>query len=71
MLFNEVDIGHQCRTRISAFQQVVTENEVLRKASIDGLTKSVYIVDAFTDERPLREKILVDIRYLARLRIDA
>ena len=71
MLFDEFDIGHQRRTRIAAFQQVVTEDEILRKASIDGLTKRVHIVDALADERPLPEHILVDIRYLARVGIDA
>src|SRR5665647_1166789 len=70
VLFNEIDVGHQCRTRIPAFQQVVTENEILRKASIDGLTKSIHIVNALADERPLPENILIDIRYLARVGID-
>ena len=71
MIFNKVDIGHQRRTGIPAFQQVVTENEILRKASIDDLTECVHVVDALADERPLSKNILVDIRYLARIGIDA
>ncbi len=71
MFFNQVDIGHQRRTGITAFQQVVTENEVLRKAAIDGLAKRIHIVDAFADERSFTENILVDIRDFARVGIDA
>ena len=71
MLFDEVDIGHQCRTRIPAFQQVVAEDEILRKASVDGLAKRVHVVDALADERAFPENILVDIRDLARVGVDA
>jgi hypothetical protein len=71
MLFNDVDIGHKCRTRIPAFHQVVTENEIFREASINGLTKRIHIVDALTDKRPLPENILIDIRNLTRVGIDA
>jgi hypothetical protein len=48
----------------------VTENAILRKASIDGLAKRVHVVDALADERPLPEHILVYIRYLAAVGID-
>src|SRR5690606_2205034 len=50
VLFDEFDIGHQRRTRIAAFQQVVTENEILRKASVDRLTKGIHVIDALADE---------------------
>ena len=50
MLFNEINIGHQCRTRIAAFEKIVAENEIFRKASIHGLPKSIHIVDALADE---------------------
>ena len=71
MLFNEFDIGHQGRTGIAAFQQIVTEYEIFGKAPIHGLTKSVHIIDALANERSLPEKILVDIRYLTGVWIDA
>jgi len=71
VFFDEFDIGHQRRTRIPAFQQIVTENEILRKAAIDSQTERVHIVDALADERSLPEDILVDIRYLAPIGIDA
>ena len=70
MLFNEIDIGHQRRTRIATFQQIVAENEILRKASIDGLTKRIHIVDALADERTLAEYILIDVRDFPCIRID-
>ena len=71
MLFDEIDIGHQRRARIAAFQQVVTEDEVFRKTSIDGLAKGVHIVDALADEGAFAEQILIDIRHFARVGIDA
>ena len=71
MLLNQIDIGHQGRPGIAAFQQVVTENEIFRKTPIDGLPKGVHIVDALADERPLAENILVDVRHLAGVGIDA
>ena len=71
MLFNEVNICHQCRARIAALQQVVTQNEIVRKAPINGLAKRIHIIDTFANKRPLSEVILIDIRYFTGVGIDA
>ena len=50
VFLNKIDIGYQRRSSIAAFQQIMTENEILRKASINGLTKGIHIVDALADK---------------------
>ncbi len=70
MLLDEVDIAHQGRACIPAFQQVVAQNEIFRKPTIHGLAKRINVIDALADERALPESILVDIRDLAGIRID-
>ena len=46
-------IGGQRRAGITAFHQIVTQDEILGKASGRGLLKRVHVVDAFADVRPL------------------
>ena len=70
LLFDQLDVGHQRRPGVSAFQQVVAENEILRKTPFDRGAKSVDVVDPLADERAFSEQVLVDVRDFARVGIN-
>ncbi len=50
VLLDQIDIGHQRRAGITAFKQIVTENQVIRKTAINGLTERIYIIDTLADK---------------------
>src|SRR3569623_369885 len=70
MVLDEIDIIHQRRPRITAFQEVVAQNEIFGHAPVHRLTKGVDVVNALADEAAFAEQILVDVRHFARIGID-
>ena len=50
-----LDVGHQTRTRIGAFYEIVAEKRVLWKPAVRGLLKGIDIVNTLSGETPLTE----------------
>src|SRR5688572_3287835 len=71
ILLVQLDIAQQPGARITAFQQVVAENAVLRKASLERALERIDVIDALADERAFAEEILVRVGNGARVRVDA
>ena len=67
----QLHVAHQCRARITAFQQVVTQYAVLGKAVLQRRFERIDVVDALADEGAFAEYVLVDIGGRACVRIDA
>ena len=63
-------VRDQRRAGITAFHQIVTQDEVFREAAGRGLPERVHIVDAFADVGPLGKQILIHVGHLARVGID-
>jgi hypothetical protein len=70
IIFVQNNICQQSRATVAAFQQVVTQNSVLRKVSAASI-KHIDVVNAFADERAFGKQILIHIRDDSRVRIDA
>ena len=71
VVFVQLHVGDQRRSREGAFHQVVAEDQVLRKAPVGGATERVHVVDAFADVRSFGEHVLVHVGHLSRVRVDA
>ena len=56
---------------MATFQQIMAKDQIVGKSFAQQAFESIYVIDAFADEGPLVEEILVDIGYDARVRIDA
>ena len=53
------------------FDQVVTEECVLRESAVRRLLERIDVVDPFSGEAPFAEQILIDVRHCSRVWIDA
>ena len=53
--------AQQRGTRVGALQQVMAEDNILRKAAVQRLPEGVHIVNALAHERALAEKVLVNV----------
>ena len=67
----QMHIAQQARTRIAAFEKIVAQDPVLRKAPAHRPFERIDIVDALADERAFAKQVLVHIRDGTRIRIDA
>ena len=56
---------------MAAFQEVVAEDQVFWESAVQNALEGVDFVDALADERTFAEQVLVDIRYGARIGINA
>ena len=52
-------------------KRVVAEDAVFREAPVEGALERVDVVDPLADVRALTEEVLIDIRYRARIGVDA
>src|ERR1700738_841378 len=61
IVVNEFDVGDQSGARVRPFDEVVTQQVVLRKAVFEGLAQNIHFVDALAGKTPFTEQILVDV----------
>src|SRR5437764_8813448 len=62
IIFDYFDISDQPRASVSAFDQVVTEQRILREAMLEYALHHWNFVNPFTRENPFAVQILVNIR---------
>ena len=67
----QLDVGDQSRAREQALEEVVAQERILRHPSCHGRFERVHVVDPLAGVRALPEKILVDVGYGGRVRVDA
>src|ERR1700733_2523038 len=77
-LIDQLDIGHQTRSREDALQKVVAEQRILGNQSGERGLEEVHFVDALAAIRTFAKKVLIDVRdragvgvHSARIREDA
>lgn len=61
VLFIKLSIAHEARAGITAFDQIVAQDTVIRQAFIQGLVNDPDVIYAFANERPFTENILINI----------
>ena len=66
-----LNIGQQARARVTALDQVMAEDGVVREARGHRALEGIHLVDALADERSLAEYILVYVGNRARVGVDA
>ena len=67
----DLNIGQQARARVTALDQVMAEDGVVREARGHRALEGIHLVDALADERSLAEYILVHVGNRARVGVDA
>src|SRR5688572_18819949 len=67
----KLHVAEQARPRVTAFEQVVAQDTILRKPACEGLLECVYVVDAFAYVGAFAEEVLVNVGHRARIRVDA
>ena len=68
---DQLDIGHQPGAREDALQKVVAEQSIFWNPPRERGFEEVHIVNAFAAIRALTEKILIEVRNRAGVRVDA
>src|SRR5262245_22823472 len=71
VIIDQFNIGYEAGTPIRAFDQVVTEERILREPSLNRIPQCIYIVDAFSSEDPFTEECRVNNRYSACIDVEA
>ena len=71
VVIDQVDIGAQAGTRVNTFEQIVTEQRILRDAIVERGVEGIDIVNALADVTALVEQILIHVRDRRRVRIDS
>src|SRR5437764_10394033 len=71
IIFDYFDISDQPRACVSAFDQVVTEQRILREAMLEYALHHWNFINPFTRENTLAIQILVDIRHGVGVNIHA
>jgi hypothetical protein len=66
-----LDVADESAPRVAAFEQVVAQDRVGRHSSAQRRLERVHLVHALAGERAAPEQILVDVRNVERVRIDA
>src|SRR5512139_3119617 len=64
-------IAQQSGPRVAPFQEIVAEDPVLGKPSLEGLLERIDVVDPLADEGAFVEHVLVHIGDGARVRVDS
>ena len=65
------DIGHEARSGEDSFEQVVTQQGVLRHRPVHRRVEGIDVVDPLAGEAALLEEVLVDVGDGRRVGIDA
>ncbi len=68
--FNQLNIRYQPGAGVTAFQQIVAQDQVLGKPAIGCLTERINVIDTLANKRALAEHILIDVGYLPRIGIE-
>ena len=71
VILEHLDVAEQPGTRVTALEQVVTEDPVFGESAVERLLECVDVIDALADERSFAEPVLVEVGNRARIRIDA
>ena len=69
IVVEHLDVRHQSGARKRTLDEIVAEQRVHGKPSLDRTLEHRNLVDALAGERPLAEEILIDIGYRGRIRI--
>lgn len=59
--FEQLHVAEQAGVGVAAFDQVMAEHPVIGKAAIQCALERVHCVDAFANERPAEEQVLIDV----------
>src|ERR1044072_3615273 len=70
IVVQELDVGNQGRARENRFEEIVTQQRLLRHTTFQCLLESIHIVKPLACINPLSKKILIDIRGGSCVRID-
>ena len=70
-LLEELDVGHEARSREDSFEEIVTEERILRHAAGERGLERVDVVDALSRVRSFVKEILVHVGDRRRVGIDA
>ncbi|MNH01933.1 hypothetical protein D3C81_397960 [compost metagenome] len=71
IFLEQFDIAEQSAAGVTALDQVMTENAVFGKTSVQGLFKRVHAVDALANERALQKQVLINVRNRTGVGVDA
>ncbi len=71
MLFVEFHVADESGAGMTRFQQVMTQDLVLREASVHGSLEGIHLVNPFSNERAFLENILIHVGNRPRVRINA
>ena len=61
IVFNNLDIACQASTRIGAFNQVMAEKGIARKAPVQHAVHSINFIDSLSGENSLVIEILINV----------
>src|SRR5262245_26897222 len=67
----EFDIGDQSRARKDAFEEIVTQQGILRHPPGESCLKCIDVVDPFANVGSLAKKVLVNVGDCSGIRINA
>ena len=68
---DDFDIGHQSGTSEGSLEKIVAEKRALGYAVGERGLEGIHVIDAFAGVRAQPEKILINVGYGGRIRIDA
>ena len=71
ILVEDLDVGHESRARVRAFDQVVTQQGILREAIASRALEGGDIINPLAGVRALAEEILIHIGHRRRVGIHA
>ena len=71
VIVDELDIGNEAGPRIGAFDQIVAEQGVFRKAALQHLAQRIHFIDTFAGKDAFAEKILIHVRDGVRVDIES
>ncbi|KAG0760927.1 hypothetical protein G6F22_019008 [Rhizopus arrhizus] len=69
--FEQLHIAQQAGTGVATLQQVVAQHAVVREAVLQRGLERVDVIDAFADEGPFLESVLIDVRHGVGVGVDA
>jgi hypothetical protein len=70
-LLEQFDIADKSATRKAALEKIVTEDRVLRRPSSERCFESIDLVQSLAGEGAFAKEVLIDVRDLERVRVDA
>jgi len=71
IVVHDFDVGNEAGPRVSAFDQIVTQNSVARETVLKDFLERFDLIDALPREDPFAKQVLIDIRDRSRVDIKA